>query len=962
MKEFNIFFLSFILLQLLYSQEPDAISKAWSKSVIIEIFNADSELLGRGSGFLVGGNDKIATNFHVIDVAGAAYATAKFPVDEKTYYIRTVLNTDEFHDLAILQIESSYEPLVFAEKDDVEIGQEIFSIGSPKGLSGTVSDGIVSSIREIQGFQHLQITTPISPGSSGGPVINKKGEVIGIVVGAIQSGQNLNFAIPSHHLEALLEKEQKPTPFGRIIYVHNDGDKRKDLFNEVFPETAGKDWTSSYSYLADALRIAKKGDEIWVAEGIYKPDEGIGRTKGKRINTFYLIDGVSIYGGFLGIESVRHPQGDNNKTVLSGEIDQNSSLWSETILIGDQIGPMTIIDGLRISYSNANSDGYWGDLGGMILRKSSNLVRNVIFSHNKASGVSALSVLDCNTTFENCLFYKNNSGGSGVVEIWDNIVKDSHPLFKNCVFDGNSADVTGGALLVDKGASVGLYSCKFVNNISWGGGGALVSYGSSLLASRCIFNYNLAGNPGSISGIGGAAYIKENSRSTFLNCVFHANKALNSSSKGGAIYASNSIMTVVGSVFSENSAKKMGGAIANDSTSPHLINCTFNGNMAEEGGAIHNREGSNTTIDNSIFWGNKATSNYNQLDDNWTTNISFSNIVEGLQNDDRAKSLDPKFVDPKNPLGPDGKWFTNDDGFILKTFSPAIDTGDVSSIPNDVFDLDNDKNLDEIVPFDILRQPRLVGGSVDLGAYEYNREFHESNQVEVFAVNILTTEGGTVSGGGLFQKESDATLTAVANNGYVFMSWSGDLKGDAITQILTVDEDKNITANFSKDFNDNDGDGLTNYEELIKHGTNPQNQDSDEDGILDGKEIEIGSSPNFSDAIVFNYGKTLGIAEGKVSGELIGQTAVTSSPSAYNLVTQDAYDQMVQDMIASQNANATHYTEGWFYLPSRGWMWTNRDAYPYFYDSEDNDWMYFQSGEEKPKFYRYKTKTWLTIE
>ena len=68
------------------------------------------------------------------------------------------------------------------------------------------------------------------------------------------------------------------------------------------------------------------------------------------------------------------------------------------------------------------------------------------------------------------------------------------------------------------------------------------------------------------------------------------------------------------------------------------------------------------------------------------------------------------------------------------------------------------------------------------------------------------------------------------------------------------------------------------------------------------------------------------------------------------------------EYIGSKNTPATHYTEGWFYNPSRGWMWTNRDAYPYFYDATDKDWMYFQSGNEKPKFYRYKTKTWLTVE
>ncbi len=93
-----------------------------------------------------------------------------------------------------------------------------------------------------------------------------------------------------------------------------------------------------------------------------------------------------------------------------------------------------------------------------------------------------------------------------------------------------------------------------------------------------------------------------------------------------------------------------------------------------------------------------------------------------------------------------------------------------------------------------------------------------------------------------------------------------------------------------------------------------------------------------------------------------GESYVISDPAAYSLVTQDAYEQMMSDLMSESDSNATHYTEDWFYHPSRGWMWTDRSAYPYFYDATDKDWMYFQSGNDKPKFYRYKTKTWLTVE
>jgi flagellar biosynthesis/type III secretory pathway protein FliH len=108
--------------------------------------------------------------------------------------------------------------------------------------------------------------------------------------------------------------------------------------------------------------------------------------------------------------------------------------------------------------------------------------------------------------------------------------------------------------------------------------------------------------------------------------------------------------------------------------------------------------------------------------------------------------------------------------------------------------------------------------------------------------------------------------------------------------------------------------------------------------------------------------KAEGIKEGKAIGKSEGQSSVTSNPTAYNLVTQVAYDQMMNDLMSAFDSNATHYTEGWFYHPGRGWMWTTFSAYPYFYDATDKDWIYFHSGNEKPKFYRYKTKTWLTIE
>ena len=90
----------------------------------------------------------------------------------------------------------------------------------------------------------------------------------------------------------------------------------------------GTSWATAHRYLQDALAGAEYGDEIWVAEGTYKPDQGAGKTAGDRASPFLLVNGVGMYGGFLGTESSRDPLGDNNQTILSGEIDSDESLWS----------------------------------------------------------------------------------------------------------------------------------------------------------------------------------------------------------------------------------------------------------------------------------------------------------------------------------------------------------------------------------------------------------------------------------------------------------------------------------------------------------------------------------------------------------------------------------------------------------------------------------------------------------
>jgi S1-C subfamily serine protease len=111
---------------------------------------------------------------------------------------------DVFRDLAILQINGLVtEGAELSQRAMIDIGESVFAVGNPRGLEGTFSAGIVSAHRNIKGLNLLQITAPISPGSSGGPIADERGEVVGLAVATFTGGQNLNFAIPARYMKEL---------------------------------------------------------------------------------------------------------------------------------------------------------------------------------------------------------------------------------------------------------------------------------------------------------------------------------------------------------------------------------------------------------------------------------------------------------------------------------------------------------------------------------------------------------------------------------------------------------------------------------------------------------------------------------------------------------------------------------------------------------------------------------------
>ena len=178
---------------------PELVRRVKPSAVAIETFDAKGAQISRGSGFFIT-NNRIITNRHVIERASRVDVHL---MDGKKFSARGVLAIDGEGDLALLQVDLPAgvgAPLPIVQTAPQE-GESIVVVGNPYGLEGSVSNGIVSAVREIAGYgKIIQITAPISPGSSGSPVVNMRGQVVGVATLQAAEGQSLNFAVPSERI------------------------------------------------------------------------------------------------------------------------------------------------------------------------------------------------------------------------------------------------------------------------------------------------------------------------------------------------------------------------------------------------------------------------------------------------------------------------------------------------------------------------------------------------------------------------------------------------------------------------------------------------------------------------------------------------------------------------------------------------------------------------------------------
>ncbi len=203
MRLYRLALLSFALASVCVAESPRELAERGFRSVVLLAMNdSNGQPLCIGSGFFVS-DDIVATNAHVIQGAGSG--SAKLVGQKQTFQVLGTLAVDLHADLALLKVSGRAPSLGLSRGPAPAVGDSVYVIGNPLGLEGTFSEGIVSGVRATGTDSLIQMTAPISPGSSGGPVLDAAGEVIGVAVATFKEGQNLNLAVPVAYLERMLE-------------------------------------------------------------------------------------------------------------------------------------------------------------------------------------------------------------------------------------------------------------------------------------------------------------------------------------------------------------------------------------------------------------------------------------------------------------------------------------------------------------------------------------------------------------------------------------------------------------------------------------------------------------------------------------------------------------------------------------------------------------------------------------
>ncbi|MBN2129955.1 MAG: hypothetical protein JW741_10680 [Sedimentisphaerales bacterium] len=508
---------------------------------------------------------------------------------------------------------------------------------------------------------------------------------------------------------------------------------------DAAPGGNGLSWATAYASLQDAIANAATvgNTEIRVAQGIYKPDQGAGRTPGDRLASFELISGLALKGGYAGLAAPDPNARDIELygTVLSGDlagndvqVDDPCDLWREPsrsenayhVVTTSGTDANTILEGFTITGGNAyeynwhpqapnthNSGGGLRNDGGSLW------VRDCTFLRNVAEGEGGGGMFNkdaASTHVIDCEFIENVArGGGGVYNL------GGHVAFEDCLWLRNWTPSGGGAMynhtakidcrrcLFERNTDAvhhveqsqgSLVECQFIENYN---GTLIISWRTDIAIIDCIFNENEAG----IGGGGGAIIMGSVAKAIIDGCSFAQNRA----ATGGAMFITQSSyprledampITIQNCIFSGNSAVD-GGAIYSRFSNTIVTSCTFSGNHADRGTAILSHRGQfeipgYTEISNCILWDGED-DEIATLDDS-PVSVNYSNVSGGRSavHDPRGVVVwgpgnidaDPLFADPNaadfHLRSQAGRWVPLSQTWIAyDVTSPCVDAGDPAS-------------------------------------------------------------------------------------------------------------------------------------------------------------------------------------------------------------------------------------------------------------------------------------------
>ena len=553
-----------------------------------------------------------------------------------------------------------------------------------------------------------------------------------------------------------------------------------------------------YPTIQEAIAAAENGDEVVVAEGEYletidflgkvitvrstdPEDPGVvastiingggagtvvtcerGEAADTALEGFTITNGFADYGGGM-LNSYSSPSVSrctftgNSAGVGGGMGNWYADPWVNCCTFTGNSAE-SYGGGMYNSYSRpgvvdciftANTSGYPGGGSGMANRHYGNpTVLDCTLSKNTAevAGGGMFNYMHSSPTIANCTFTENSAEVGGAISNSN----DANPRVSNCTFSGNLALKDGGGMKNRKSNSPVLFNCTFSGNSAGEDGGGIFNTEGTVAVENCTFDGNWAALNGGgmyseFAGLGAPV----------VNCTFTGNST---GGNGGAIYtfAFSVYAKVANCTFIANSAGGNGGWMYNvNYARPAVANCTFAANTAELGGGMYNDgNGSNPTVTNCILRANGGGEILN--DPSSFPVVTFCNVQGGYEGDGNI-DVDPLFVDPENG------------DCRLSPGSPCIDAGDNSAVPPDEFDLDEDGDLTEPLPYDLDGNSRFVDDPdtedtgigeppiVDMGAYEYQvgdcpADFDDDGDVDtadlLFLLGAWGTPNGDVDGDG----------------------------------------------------------------------------------------------------------------------------------------------------------------------------------------------------------------------